>query len=276
MGPDSRAAEVRRRNHVMDSATSAQPMLFAHGFGCDQNMWRFVTPAFAADYRIVTFDYAGHGGSDRSSYDPARYASLNGFADDILDIVHALDLRDVILVAHSVSSMIGVLAINRAPDRFSQLVMVGPSPRYINDPPDYVGGFERTDIEGLLDMMDKNYIGWADACPHHREESRSPRAERGASDRSFCSTDPLIARQFAKVTFLSDNRDDLPRLPVPSVVLQCSEDAIAPIQVGEYVARVTPGAAFRQLAATGHCPHLSHPAETIAAIRDYVAGAIDA
>jgi sigma-B regulation protein RsbQ len=266
MSPD-----VRARNNVTVLGRGTRPMVFAHGFGCDQQMWRFVTPAFEDDYRLVLFDYVGHGGSDRTAYDPARYATLDGFAQDILDVVEALDLRQAILVGHSVSSVVGVLAINRAPERFARLVMIGPSPRYINDPPEYRGGFERADIEGLLDMMDKNYIGWAGTLAP-LVMGNPDRPDLGDElNTSFCSTDPVVARQFARATFLGDNRRDLERLPVPSLVLQCSEDAIAPAGVGEYVARMTPGSTFRQLSATGHCPHLSHPEETIAAIREYLA-----
>jgi len=265
------STDVRARNNVTILGRGTQPMVFVHGFGCDQNMWRLVTPAFEDDYRIVLFDYVGHGGSDRAAYDPERYASLDGFAQDILDVVDALDLRNVILVGHSVSSIVGVLAINRAPERFERLVMVAPSPRYINDPPEYHGGFERADIEGLLEMMDKNYIGWAGALAPI-VAGNPERPDIGAEvNTSFCSTDPVVARQFARTTFLGDNREDLARLPVPSLVLQCSEDAIAPRGVGEFVARATPRSTFRQLRANGHCPHLSHPEETIAAIREYVA-----
>ena len=196
------------------------------------------------------------------------------FARDILDVVEALDLRDVILVGHSVSSIVGVLAINQAPDRFERLVMVSPSPRYINDPPDYVGGFERGDIEGLLEMMDKNYIGWAGAlAPMVIGNPDRPELDTELNA-SFCSTDPVVARQFAHVTFLGDNRGDLARMARPSLVLQCTDDAIAPSGVGEYVARVTPLSTFRQLRATGHCPHLSHPEETITAIGEYLAAPV--
>ncbi|MCV0402710.1 MAG: alpha/beta hydrolase [Chloroflexi bacterium] len=246
-------------------------MLFAHGFGCDQNMWRWMTPAFEDDYQIVLFDYVGSGKSDLSAYDRRRYASLDGYAQDIVDIVRELDLRDVILVAHSVSSMIGILAAIQEPDRFAQLILIGPSPSYLNDA-DYRGGFERADIEGLLDLMDKNYIGWANfLTPVIMKNEDRPELTRELHE-SFCSTDPVIARQFAEVTFLSDNRSDLPRLTVPALVLQCTEDAIAPQGVGEYVADRVPNATFRQLGAIGHCPHMSHPEETIAAIREHLAG----
>ena len=260
---------VLARNNVNVSGHGTQPMLFAHGFGCDQNMWRFVTPAFERDYRIVLFDYVGSGRSDLAAYDAERYASLDGYAQDVLDIVHALDLRDIVFVGHSVSSMVGVLAANREPERFARLVLVGPSPRYVNDAP-YVGGFERAEIEGLLETMEKNYIGWANfLAPAIMKNPDRP--ELGQElEASFCSTDPIIARLFAQATFFADNRADLRSVRVPSLILQCSDDMIAPDVVGEYVHRETPGSTLRRLAATGHCPHMSHPEETIAAIEEYL------
>lgn len=264
--------DVLQRNNVKVSGHGSQPMLFAHGFGCDQTMWRFLTPAFEDDYRIVLFDYVGSGKSDLSAWDPARYSSLEGYAQDVLDICAALDLRDVIFVGHSVSSMVGVLAANRAPERFSRLVMVGPSPRYINDT-GYVGGFERADIEGLLELMDKNYIGWANfLAPVVMKNDERPELSKELHD-SFCSTDPKMTRRFAETTFFADNRDDLPNVRVPSLILQCSEDAIAPVDVGNYLHRTIPQSTFRMMKATGHCPHISHPAETIEAIKTYLAAA---
>ena len=264
--------EIIRRNNVKVFGAGTQPMLFAHGFGCDQNMWRLVTPAFENDYRIVLFDYVGSGKSDRRAWDAQRYSTLEGYATDLLEVCEALDLRDIILVGHSVSSMIGVLAANRAPDRFAHLIMVGPSPRYINDADaDYTGGFERTDIEGLLEMMDRNYVGWANfLAPAIMKNPDRPELGEELTA-AFCSTDPVIARRFAEATFFADNREDLARLSVPSLILQCSEDIIAPGAVGDYMHRVTPGSTLRVLTATGHCPHMSHPEETIEAIRDYLA-----
>jgi sigma-B regulation protein RsbQ len=261
---------VLARNNVKVFGRGTKPMMFAHGFGCDQNMWRFITPEFEDDYRIVLFDYVGSGKSDLSAYDADRYATLDGYATDVLEICAALDLHDVTFVGHSVSSMVGVLAARREPERFAKLVLVGPSPRYINDE-GYVGGFEREDIEGLLDLMDKNYIGWANfLAPVIMKNPDRP--ELGTElEQSFCSTDPHIARRFAKATFFADNRNDLAGTSVPSLVLQCSEDAIAPLEVGQYVARHLPGSTLRILKATGHCPHLSHPEETIQAIKDYLA-----
>jgi sigma-B regulation protein RsbQ len=245
-------------------------MMFAHGFGCDQNMWRYLVPAFEKEFRIVLFDYVGSGGSDVSAYDGARYATLDGYAQDILEICAALELEDVILVGHSVSSMIGVLAANREPERFAHLILVGPSPRYINEPPGYVGGFERADLEGLLDMMDRNFIGWANfLAPAIMKNPDRPELGEELTA-SFCSTDPVIARAFARATFFADNRDDLESVRVPSLILQCSDDMIAPAAVGEYVHSRMAGSTLRMLEATGHCPHMSHPEETIRVIRDYL------
>jgi sigma-B regulation protein RsbQ len=264
------SSDVLVRNNVCVFGSGAQPMMFAHGFGCDQNMWRFITPAFEEEYRILVFDYVGAGKSDLGAYDPDRYSRLDGYADDVLEICEALQLEKVILVAHSVSSMVAVLAANREPQRFDRLVLVGPSPRYINDPPEYVGGFEHADIEGLLEMMDKNYIGWANfLAPAITQNPDRPELGQELAE-SFCSTDPVIARRFAEATFFADNREDLRRVQVPSLILQCSEDMIAPNEVGEYVHRQTPGSTLRMMRATGHCPHMSHPEETVQAIREYL------
>ena len=258
------------RNNVKVAGRGTQPMLFAHGFGCDQNMWRFVAPAFADDYKLVLFDYVGSGKSDLSAYDAERYATLDGYAQDVLDVIHALELRDVVFVGHSVSAMVGVLAARQEPARFANLVMIGPSPRYLNDPPDYSGGFERSDIEGLLDTMDKNYIGWANYLgPAIMANTDRPELGQELTE-SFCSTDPVIARRFAEATFFADNRRDLADLRVPSLILQCAEDIIAPNEVGEYVHRELPGSTLRLMQATGHCPHMSAPEETIALIREYL------
>lgn len=263
---------ILSRNNVHVSGQGAQPMLFAHGFGCDQNMWRFITPAFSDDYKIVLFDYVGSGKSDIGAYDKNKYRSLNGYAQDVLDVCRALELENVIFVGHSVSSMVGVLAAIREPSLFSKLILVGPSPRYINDLP-YVGGFERRDIEELLDTMDKNYIGWANfLAPAIMKNPGRPELAEELTE-SFCSTDPVIARNFAEATFFADNRADLPKVSVPSLILQCSDDIIAPNSVGDYLAREMPDSTFHQLQATGHCPHMSHPEETIEAIKAYLAAA---
>jgi sigma-B regulation protein RsbQ len=244
-------------------------MLFAHGFGCDQNMWRFVTPAFEPDYKIVLFDYVGHGRSDATAYDPAPYASLDGFATDILQICDALDLQHGIFVGHSVSAMIGALACAREPERFDRLVMIGPSPRYINDA-DYVGGFTRADIDELLEALESNYLGWSHAMAP-AIMGRPDRPELGDElANSFCRTDPAIARQFARTTFLGDNRQDLARVPTRTLVLQCASDVIAPDSVGEFVHRHLPHSELVRLRATGHCPNLSAPDETVDAIKVFL------
>jgi sigma-B regulation protein RsbQ len=265
--------DILTRNNVTVLGRGTQPMVFAHGFGCDQNMWRFVAPAFADDYRVVLFDYVGSGKSDLRAYDPERYGSLDGYAEDVLDVCRALDLRDVVLVGHSVSAMVAVLAANREPERFARLVLSGPSPRYVDDPPAYVGGFARADIEGLLETMDRNYIGWANfLAPAIMKNPERPELGVELAE-SFCSTDPTIARRFAEVTFFADNRADLPSVRVPSLVMQCSDDMIAPEAVGEYVHRHLPGSTLRVLRATGHCPHMSAPDETVGVIREYLGGA---
>jgi len=244
-------------------------MLFAHGFGCDQEMWRFVAPAFEDSYRVVLFDHVGAGRSDLSAYDPERYGSLAGYAADVVEICRELDLRDAIFVGHSVSAMIGVLAAAEAPDAIGKLVLIGPSPRYIDDE-DYTGGFSRADIEELLESLDSNFLGWSSAmAPVIMGNAERP--ELGAElTESFCRTDPEIAARFARVTFMSDNRADLASVRVPTLVLQCTDDAIAPDAVGEYVHGRIGGSELVRLSATGHCPNLSAPDETIAAIRAFV------
>lgn len=262
---------VAERNNVTVWGEGDTPMLFAHGYGCDQHMWRLVAPAFAHDYRLVLFDHVGSGQSDVCAYDRARYSSLQAYADDILEICAELDLENVVFVGHSVSAMIGILAAIKEPDRFSHLVLIGPSPRYINDPP-YPGGFSREDVDELLQFQESNYLGWSSTIAPAIMGNQD-RPELGTElTNSFCRLDPEIARQFAAVTFLSDNRDDLPKLSVPSLILQCSDDIIAPVAVGEYVHEHLPSSRLVRLKATGHCPHLSAPEETIAAIRSYLDG----
>jgi len=262
---------VLARNNVKVLGHGRQPILFAHGFGCDQNMWRRVAPAFARDYRVVLFDYVGSGQSDRGAWSAERYGHLGGYTQDVLDICSALDLEDVIFVGHSVSSTIGMLAAIRQPARFERLILVGPSPRYLNDPPDYTGNFERADIEALLDLMDRNYVGWASRlAPVIMKNGEHPELTRELEE-SFCSTDPVTARLFAEVTFFADNRADVPLVEVPALIMQCSDDDLAPRAVGEYLHRHLPRSTLRVMRATGHCPHLSHPEESIQLMTDYLA-----
>jgi sigma-B regulation protein RsbQ len=245
-------------------------MVFAHGFGCDQSMWRFVVPDFEVDHRVVLFDHVGAGGSDLSAYDPDKYGSLHGYASDVVEICRELGLTDVVFVGHSVSAMIGVLAAAEAPELFGALVLIGPNPRYV-DEDGYSGGFCRADIVALLDSLDSNHLGWSTAmAPVIMGNPEQPELSAELTN-SFCRTDPRIARQFARVTFLSDNRADLATVRLPTLVLQCSADVIAPDAVGEYVHRTVAGSVLTRLRATGHCPHLSAPEETTAAIRAFLA-----
>ena len=244
-------------------------MIFAHGFGCDQQMWRLVAPAFEADHRVILFDHVGAGGSDLSAYDVARHGSLDGYTDDVLELCRELDVSDAVFVGHSVSAMIGVLAAIREPERIGKLVLVGPSPCYVDDER-YVGGFSREDIDELLESLDSNFLGWSSAmAPVIMGNPDRPELGEELTN-SFCRTDPEIAAQFARVTFLSDNRGDLAGVRVPTLVLQCSDDAIAPPSVGEYVHREISGSTLVLLDATGHCPNLSAPDQTVAAIRAFV------
>ncbi|MDB5251995.1 MAG: alpha/beta hydrolase fold protein [Flaviaesturariibacter sp.] len=264
--------QIQRRNNVRISGNGTQPMIFAHGFGCDQNMWRHIAPAFEKDYKVILFDYVGSGHSDLSAYNPERYATLNGYAQDVLDICEELSLTDAVFVGHSVSSMVGLLAAIDRPGYFSKMIMVGPSPCYINDA-DYTGGFSRADIEGLLETMEKNYIGWANfLAPNIMGNADRPELATELTQ-SFCSTDPVIARQFAEATFFSDNRADLAKLHIPTLVLQCSEDMIAPLAVGTFTAENLRNGTLRVMKATGHCPHMSEPGETTALIREYLSAA---
>jgi sigma-B regulation protein RsbQ len=260
---------VLKRNNVKVLGRGKQPMIFAHGYGCDQNMWRFITPAFEDRYKIILFDHVGHGQSDAAAFDAAKYGSLNGYADDVVAICRELDLKDVIFVGHSVSAMIGVLAAIKEPERFDRLVLIGPSPHYINDG-DYVGGFKQEDIEGLLDFLDSNHLGWSSTmAPVIMANPDRPELGEELTN-SFCRTNPEIAKHFARVTFLSDNRADLPGVKTKALIVQCSQDAIAPEAVGRYMHQNLEGSQFVQLQATGHCPNLSAPEETIAAMEAFL------
>ncbi|GGC56488.1 hydrolase [Siccirubricoccus deserti] len=260
---------VLQRHNVHVSGSGSQAMVFAHGFGCDQNMWRFIVPAFADHYRIVLFDHVGAGGSDLSAYDPEKYATLDGYTADVIELCRELGIRDGVFVGHSVSAMIGVLVARRAPELFAELVLIGPSPRYIDDE-DYVGGFSEGQIHELLEFLDSNHMGWSQAmAPVIMGNPERPELGEELTN-SFCRTDPEIAKRFARATFLSDNRTDLAKVGTRSLILQCSEDVIAPPCVGEYVHRAIPGSEFVLLNATGHCPNLSAPEETIAAMKAFL------
>lgn len=266
---DEQVDTIARNNVTITGNPDGRPVIFAHGFGCSQEVWRGVTPQFLADYRVILFDHVGAGHSDLSAYDRAKYDSLDGYAEDVLDILDDLDLRDVVYVGHSVSSMIGVIAANRDPSRFGSLVLVSPSARYINDG-DYVGGFERADIDSMLDTLDSNYLGWSTTmAPMMMGNPDRPELAAELTV-NFCSTDPTIARHFARVTFLSDNRRDLAAVAVPTLIVQCTDDVIAPIEVGEYVREHIRGSELVLISATGHCPNLSDPIQLAEEIRTFL------
>lgn len=263
-----RRTAVIRRNNVHLSGRGETAMVFAHGFGCDQRMWRFVAPQFENDFKVVLFDHVGSGRSDGAAYQSEKYASLSGYAADLNEIGDVLGLRDAVLVAHSVSAMIAVLASISAPNMFSRLVLIGPSARYIDDI-GYVGGFTQERIEQLLQFLEINYSDWSAAiAPAIMGNPDRPYLAQELNN-SFCRMDPEIAKEFARVTFLSDSRGDLALVSKPALVLQCSEDAIAPLDAGAYVHQSIPESTLKILAATGHCPHLSDPDEVVAAIRAY-------
>ncbi|CAN5459251.1 alpha/beta hydrolase [soil metagenome] len=266
---DGAAAVTARNNVVIGGLADGQPMLFAHGFGCDQSMWRLLAPRFEATHRTILFDHVGMGHSDITAHDPVVHSTLDGYAADVLAICEALDLRDVVFVGHSVSAMIGVLAANQQPQRFAGLVLIGPSPRYIDDD-GYRGGFTAEDIDDLLHSLDSNYLGWsATMAPVIMGNDERPELADELTN-SFCRTHPEIARTFARATFLGDNRRDLAEVRTPTLVLQCTADVIAPEQVGRYVHEQIAGSRFAQLQATGHCPNLSAPDETADAIRAFL------
>jgi sigma-B regulation protein RsbQ len=260
---------VITRNNIVLTGNGDQVMMFAHGFGCDQNMWRYIVPAFMDQYKIVLFDHVGAGNSDLSAYDYKKYENLDGYAADIIEIARELALTDIIFVGHSVSAVIGLMASAMAPALFKTLILVGPSPCYINDG-DYVGGFSKSEIEELLESMDNNHLGWSMAMAPVIM-GNPDRADLGTElANSFCKTDPEIAKHFARATFLTDKRDILPQTNVPALLLPCSSDIIAPVEVGRYMHENMPGSTLVVMNATGHCPNLSAPEETITAIQTFL------
>jgi sigma-B regulation protein RsbQ len=230
---------VISRNNVKVIGQGTRVLMFGNGFGCDLNTWRMITPAFEKEFKLVLFDYVGSGHSDINAYDNDRYSNLEGYAKDIIDICEALNLEEVVFIGHSVSSMIGLLAVNSASEFFSKIVFIGPSPRYLNDQ-NYPGGLERGELEELLEIMDTNYLGWSSTMAGHiMGNPDRPELAEGLS-KSFCSTDPTIAKKFARVTFLSDKRADLPKLKIPSLTIQCKEDFLTNDEVARYIQSVTP------------------------------------
>jgi sigma-B regulation protein RsbQ len=261
---------VLKRNNV-SMRGSGPPMVFVHGSGCDQNMWRLLAPHFANRYQVILLDLVGSGNSELAAYDKDRYNTLQAHADDICEVLREVATEPAVFVGHSVSSMIGLLAGLQCPELIAAQVMVGPSPCYINDG-EYFGGFERSDIESLLESLESNYLGWSsNMAPAIMGAPDQPELAEELTN-SFCRTDPEIAKHFARVTFMSDHRRDLPRLQAPTLILQCSDDLIAPVAVGEYMHKVIPRSKLRVIENVGHCPHLSAPSASVAAMEEFLAG----
>jgi len=268
----AQSARVRQRHHVQVHG-EGPTLVYAHGFGCSQGMWDGLTPHFAATHRQVLFDHAGAGHADPAAFDPRRHGTLEGYTDDLLDVVRAVAPPEgVVLIAHSVSCSIGMMAARREPGLFRSLVLIGPNPCFVNHPPDYAGGFERADLAGLLDLMDHNYVGWASTlAPLVAGDGGGP----GVASRleaSFCSTDPSAARIFAAATFYADNRDDVAHVRTPTLLLQHRHDALAPVAVGRWLQSHLPDARLEVLDVAGHCAHMSHPALVADAMRRHLGG----
>ncbi|MFC4496110.1 alpha/beta fold hydrolase [Streptomyces ovatisporus] len=265
---------LRRNNVVVEGRAGGPVIMLANGFGCDQHMWRLTAPALAEDFKVVRFDHVGTGGSEKSAWSEERYSSLDGYARDVLEICHELGLGPVVFVGHSVSSVFGVLAAGWEPEAFEKLVLLTPSPRYIDDS-GYRGGFSAEDIDELLESLDSNYLGWsASLAPVVMGNPERPDLTEELTN-SFCQVDPVVARVFARATFLSDNRADLARVTVPTRVIECAQDVIAPREVGAFVHDAIPGSELVTLDAVGHCPQLSAPEQTAEAIASFAARADD-
>jgi len=259
----------QKKHNAQVLGTGEKTMLFVHGYGCDQNMWRFITPAFETSYKVVLIDLVGSGQSDLDAYDFEKYNSLQTHADDLLELIEDLNLKNVIMVGHSVSAMIGALASIKNPTAFDCIIMISPSPRYISDP-SYDGGFSKESIDELVEALDSNYLGWSSTItPMIMGNSERPALAQELKN-SFCRNNPEIAKHFARVTFLGDNRADLEKVTVPTLILQCSADVITLQHVGIYVQQQIKGSQLTQMKAKGHCPHLSEPAETIASMKKFL------
>ncbi|MDF1706006.1 MAG: alpha/beta hydrolase [Aeromicrobium sp.] len=256
-------------NASVRGPSGAPVIVFVHGFGCGQHMWRHVAPSFEADHQVVLLDLPGSGDADEAGYDPDRHASLEGYRDDLAALLQELGLSSVTLVGHSVAAMIGVLLQIERPDLVGRLVLVAPSARYV-DVGDYVGGHSEPDIDELLDLLSRNHLGWQD--PLSTMVAGSPEGPaKDELEQAFCRTRPEFAAQFANVTFRGDNRADLPHVTAPTLVLQSAHDVVAPESAGQFVRDAIPGAQYRLIQTRGHAPHLTAPADTLAAIRDFLA-----
>lgn len=262
--------KVFNRNNVNIIGSGPTTLMLGHGFGCDQNMWHYLTPGLSDRYTLVLFDYVGSGQSQLSAFSQARYSSLEGYARDVNEICDTLDLNEVHFVGHSVSGTIGLLAAIANPGRFASQIMICPSPCFLNDPPDYYGGFERSDLEELIELMDRNYIGWASYLAPLVLGNDSPEVMVGELADSFCSTDPVVAKTFARATFFSDYRHLLPLAKHPTLLLQSREDVLANVSVGRYMYARMPQSTLRILPSNGHCIQMTHPDLVLTEIRDWL------
>lgn len=261
---------ITKRNNVTIHGTGDKTLMLGHGFGCDKRMWRFVLPALSARYTVVLFDYVGSGNSELNSFNIEKYSSLNGYARDVVDIVDAFELENVAFVGHSVSSIIGLIASMDVPDAITELIMVCPSPCFLNHEPDYEGGFDRSDLEELIQLMDKNYIGWANYLAPLVMGSNASQALTGELSGSFCSTDPVAAKTFAKATFFSDHRDLLAQSTVRTLILQSAADSLASVKVGNYMHQKMANSELTIIEAEGHCLHMTDPEVTSDLIEKFV------
>ncbi len=264
-------ASAVERHHARVAGTGAKTLVFSHGFGCDKTIWRFVAPAFEDRYRTLVFDHAGNGESV-DAWDPARHASLAGYAQDLLEVLDDAGLEEVVCVGHSIGSIIMMLAAIAQPHRFSKLFFLCPSPRFLNDPPDYRGGFERGDLEGLFQLMESNHFGWAQFLAPLAIGEQNPVALTREFEQSLRALEPRIAQHFARLVFHVDVRDRLQDVRSPSVIVQCQADSIVPVEVGRWMHRHLNGSELLELEASGHCPHVSHANDVIAIIRGRLDG----
>lgn len=262
--------DIIKKNNVKVVGKGEQVILCAHGFGCEQSMWKYITPMFMDRYKIIVFDYVGAGLSDLSAYNSEKYGELDGYKQDILDVIDELHLQEVILIGHSISSMIGMLAAIERPEVFKKLIMIGPSPCYLNTDDGFKGGFEKEDVEELLLMMEMNFTGWASyMAPVGMGEEASQHLTQDL-EQVFISTNPKIAREFAEVTFYSDYRHRLHEMQVPTLILQCAEDSIVPLHIGSYLHQQLANSTLRVMKIKGHYPHISHPRETYVEINNFL------
>lgn len=262
--------EILKRNNVNIIGKGEKTIVFGHGLACDQKIWDTILPYFEEDYQIVLYDYVGSGDSDFSAFDTERYSTMHGYAKDLLEILEAIDVGEVIFVGHSVSAMIGILASIEKPEYFENLILIGSSPRYLNEHPNYHGGYDESDIEELITMMEMNFSGWATlAAANFMNNPDRPLLTEQLIE-VYNEEDPAMMKSFAEVVFLSDHRQDLPEVTIPSLIMQCSEDSIVPLESAEYLHKHLKNSKLIVMEATGHYPQISYPEETVNTILEYI------